>query len=131
MSNQTILCVDDDLDDQLLVCETVRDINPAFKVETALNGVEALDYLKSVKGTSELPCIIILDINMPGMDGKQTLVQIKKDENLRALPLFMFSTSSSKIDKLFCESYGVDLFTKPDNVNDLTLIVKKFLCSCQ
>ncbi len=78
----------------------------------------------------DLPCLIIMDINMPQMDGKEALAVIKKNEDLIDLPVVIFSTSNSPIDKLYCTNFGVNLITKPDNVLNLQKEIKGILGHC-
>ena len=125
-----VLCVDDDADDQMIVLDTIQEIDPTIEVQTALNGKEALDLLQKGKDTGNLPCLIIMDINMPLMDGKQTLVQIKKDGDLDGVPVVMFTTSSSQLDVAFCEQYGVNFITKPINMHDFYVTVQRLLSFC-
>src|SRR5689334_6108257 len=105
--NKIVLCVDDDPDDQILVLETIQQIAPSLRVASAINGLEALQFLKDAKRSNELPCLIILDINMPLMDGKQTLMEIKKNPDFTDVPVVMFTTSTNKMDESFCLNYGV------------------------
>lgn len=129
-NHRIVLCVDDDPDDQVLVKETIQQLNPSMEVVSALNGVEALQFLDGAKERGELPSLVILDINMPLMDGKQTLTQIKKDKALEAMPVVMFTTSSSPLDKLFCEKHGVKFVTKPIKQVELFEAVKLLLSYC-
>jgi CheY-like chemotaxis protein len=126
-NSKTVLCVDDDADDQLIVAETIHEIDSSVKVVTALNGIEALKHLEGSKASGDLPCLIIMDINMPLMDGKQTLVEIKKDQALDSVPIVIFTTSSSQLDIAFCEQYGVDFITKPINMQDFHHTMQKLL----
>lgn len=126
-NSKKVLCVDDDVDDQLIVSETIQDIDSTIEVVTALNGVEALEFLEKAKSNGELPCLIIMDINMPLMDGKQTLVEIKKDKDLNGVPVVMFTTSSSQLDVAFCEQYGVEFITKPINMQGFYTTIEKLL----
>lgn len=126
-NSKKVLCVDDDQDDQLIVSETIREIDESVEVATALNGQEALSFLDRAKATGDLPCLIIMDINMPLMDGKQALVEIKKDKELDNVPVVMFTTSSSQLDMAFCEKYGVEFITKPINMQDFRSTVQKLL----
>ncbi len=71
-----------------------------------------------------------MDINMPQMDGKEALAVIKKNEDLIDLPVVIFSTSNSPIDKLYCTRFGVNLITKPDNVSNLHNEIKGVLHHC-
>jgi CheY-like chemotaxis protein len=127
---RTVLCVDDDEDDRELVCVTINNIDPQIKVVHAENGVEAIDYLLKAQIEGDLPCLIIMDINMPQMDGKEALAVIKKNEDLIDLPVVIFSTSNSPIDKLYCTRFGVNLITKPDNVSNLHNEIKGVLHHC-
>lgn len=122
-----VLCVDDDADDQLIVSETIQEIDDSIEVVTALNGIEALEILNQAKASGDLPCLIIMDINMPLMDGKQTLVEIKKDRELDGVPVVMFTTSSSQLDIAFCEQYGVEFITKPIDMQGFHTTIQKLL----
>lgn len=128
--HRTVLCVDDDADDRELVCFTIGEIDSTLKVEHAADGVAALSYLEKAKAEDALPCLVILDINMPKMDGKQTLAEIKKDGELSELPVVVFSTSSNPADKMYCERYGVELVTKPSNMRNMQYEVKRLLQPC-
>jgi CheY-like chemotaxis protein len=125
-----VLCVDDDSDDQLMVSETIMGLEPSIIVAKAFNGLEALQYLNTSINEVKMPCLIIMDINMPLLDGKQTLVRIKKDERLKNIPVVMFTTSDSILDKTFCDQWGVEFMTKPVKQNDLRHIVEKLLTFC-
>ena len=130
VSPRTVLCVDDDADDRELVCVTINEIDPSFLVVHAENGIEAIEYLSKVKLTDGLPCLVILDINMPKMDGKETLAKIKKDEHLNELPVVIFSTSSNPVDKLYCGNYGVEFIAKPTDLLAIHYEIKKLLRYC-
>jgi CheY-like chemotaxis protein len=97
----------------------------------AENGLVAHKILSQAKMKNEFPCLIILDINMPLMDGKQTLVRIKKDPSLNEIPIVMFSTSSSAMDKAFCSQYGVELITKPAKLATVYTEIEKLLNYCR
>ena len=129
-SSRTVLCVDDDADDREIVCFTIGEIDPSLHVIHAEDGVEALNYLTKAKLEETLPCLVILDINMPRMDGRQTLSEIKKDDQLAALPVVVFSTSNNPVDKLYCERFGVELVTKPATMHTMQNEVKRLLQPC-
>ena len=126
-ANRIILCVDDDPDDQLMVQETIKAIEPTAFIITALNGQEAIDYLLASKESNTLPCLIIMDINMPVMDGKEALSKLKKQDDFASIPVVMFTTSSSKLDRTFCEHYNIPFLTKPIKQSDLYILVDKML----
>lgn len=130
MKKQTILCVDDDQDDLLLIQESLEDANGNFEIIEARNGRQALDLLQQLKNTNDLPCLIILDFNMPVLNGKETLSLIKKEEALKDIPVVVFTTSGSESDKRYCHMYGVEMMTKPPNFKSFRSIVQMLLKIC-
>lgn len=127
---KTILCVDDDADDLILLKQAIHKIDSGYQIIEANDGVQALDILRHMNDTNNLPCLIVLDINMPRMDGKQTLVEIQQHDTLSSIPVVMFTTSSSMLDKKFSDSKKVELITKPINVSNLITTARKFLNYC-
>jgi CheY-like chemotaxis protein len=127
---KTIVCVDDDPDDLMLLRQAIEVIDSERQVLEARDGIDALQLLYQMKGRSELPCLIVLDINMPRLDGKQTLVAIQKDQALSSIPVVLFSTSNSPLDKTFCEAKHVELLTKPFDFKTLYLTANKLLSYC-
>src|SRR3982751_3548574 len=110
MSNQPklLLCVEDDEDDCGWIEEAATGIDPRLVFVAKHNGNDALNFLHRQKELHFLPCLILLDINMPIMDGRQTLIAIRNDPSFRDIPVVVFTTSSSKADQLFCESYQAE-----------------------
>lgn len=94
LPRKTVLHVDDDPDDRELIAEAIRDADNLLAVHQENNGNAGLKYLRQCKIEGHLPCLIILDINMPEMDGRQAAKMIKADSNLREIPLIIFTTSS-------------------------------------
>jgi len=125
ISHKAVLYVDDDEDDRFLLTEAIRDMAPALKVVEAENGIKALEYLKDAK--NNLPCLVVLDINMPYMDGKQTLERIKADQDLSGLDVVIFTSSENPNDKMFFKSKGVNMVVKPFDNKSLKQIVKRFV----
>ena len=123
-----ILCVDDDPDDQVLFMETIGEMAGNVRVACAMNGAEALRNLEKFKMDGELPALIMLDINMPLLNGKETLVQLKKDAILKSIPVVIFTTSSSDSDISFCMSNGASRFiTKPVKLQELKNVLAEML----
>jgi CheY-like chemotaxis protein len=109
----TILCVDDDEDDQLFLREVILSQDYSFELKEVKNGHEALNYLKECLAKEELPCLIIMDLNMPKMDGRQTIRKIREYKDLATIPLAVFTTSSRQADKKYFEDQGLFFITKP------------------
>src|SRR5436190_24204982 len=99
LSKNIILYADDDKDDQLLVEEALTDYSSDLKIVLVDNGVEALDYLNDLLPFEPAPCLIILDINMPRINGKEALVQIRNMERFANTPIILFTTSSQAQDQ--------------------------------
>lgn len=127
MKKHTILCVDDDSDDLQLLHETLKDTREDFEVIEARNGKQALDLLQNLKNDGDSPALIIMDINMPVLNGKETLSMIKNDEKLKAIPVVVFTTSGSESDKSFCLCHGVEMITKPPTYHNFKSVVQKLL----
>jgi CheY-like chemotaxis protein len=114
-----ILIVDDDTDDREIVKDAFETLNQDFEYEFLENGDRLLEYLtQNWEGQSFL---ILLDLNMPGKDGRESLKEIKTDERFCHIPTIVFTTSSSLRDKQMSYKLGANCFiTKPDTFNKLT-----------
>ncbi|HEX2607451.1 MAG TPA: response regulator [Flavisolibacter sp.] len=130
MKKNYILWADDDQDDLLLMKEILFKNNRNLEIVEVSNGKEALQHLQTASDQSNLPCLIILDINMPVLDGKETLSIIKQTEAYQAIPAVVFTTSNSELDKLFCKKYNVEMITKPPNYKNLEAAVLRMLKFC-
>lgn len=132
MSKQIILWADDDEDDLMMMREVLDQIAPSYEMVEVYNGKEAINYLHRRKqSNSSFPCLIIMDINMPVMNGKEALVHIKSDEELKAIPIVIFTTSKSTMDQLFCQHYGATMISKPPDFETLRTEVKRLVSFCK
>jgi CheY-like chemotaxis protein len=130
MKNRHILWADDDMDDLMLMRHVLQDLGDSYNIAEVHNGQEALDYLANAKASQSLPCLIILDMNMPVLDGKETLTRLKNDDVLKKIPVVFFTTSNSHMDKLYCKHNGVEMITKPPQYSNLKEAVQKLLNFC-
>lgn len=131
MSKHTILWADDDYDDLQMMREILAKSKRDYEIVEVHNGKEALDYLKEARQNSNLPCLIILDINMPVLDGKETLSIIKKNEDYSDVPVVVFTTSESELDKLYCKKFNTEMITKPPTFSTLGAAVDRLLKFCK
>ena len=125
----TILMADDDPDDQMLAKEALTEARLANKLYFVEDGEELLDYLhnrgKYAEQPSPRPGLILLDLNMPKMDGRQALKEIKQDADLRRIPIVVLTTSSAEEDILRTYELGVNSFiTKPVTFEGLVEVMK-------
>jgi CheY-like chemotaxis protein len=126
MSQVKILYAEDDADDLLLFQEAFES-HPDVEVVPFENGAELLQCLET---TDSLPCLVILDLNMPQLDGRETLVRIRKRREWSHIPVLIFTTSNSAIDKKFALQWDVDLVTKPLLFSDMTQLADKMVAIC-
>jgi CheY-like chemotaxis protein len=95
-----ILLVEDNPGDIRLVREALVECGMNHRLEVVSDGVEALEYLRREISSSKgsLPDLILLDLNLPGKDGREVLMEIKRDADLRRLPVVIFSSSHADED---------------------------------
>jgi CheY-like chemotaxis protein len=125
-----ILCVDDDEDDLFFIKEIISSHGHSLKIKEAKNGFAALNYLQEGLKNNELPCLIIMDLNMPRMDGKQTIDKIKEIEQLNKVPIVVFTTSSNPADQIFFENHGIRFITKPFDYKVFSKEIINLLAYC-
>ncbi|HXL57699.1 MAG TPA: response regulator [Chitinophagaceae bacterium] len=117
---------DDDADDQELFKEALSEIDKSIRCLTASSGEEALNKLKT--DLKQLPDYIFLDLNMPRMNGLECLVEIKKTNTLKHIPVIIYSTSSAEKDVEETRKLGADYFiTKPPGFKELCDKIKYIL----
>jgi CheY-like chemotaxis protein len=131
MRKHSILWADDDYDDLQMMREILAKKGGDFEIVEVHNGKEALTYLNKAKETYELPCLIILDINMPIMDGKETLSILKNTAEYSDIPIVVFTTSASDLDKMFCKKFNTEMITKPPSFSTLNATLDKLLKFCK
>jgi CheY-like chemotaxis protein len=124
-----ILYAEDDQDDFESVREAMLQQTDRFSLIHAKNGEEAIRYLEDC--TSEtLPNLVVLDLNMPIMNGKETLVWLKAHNDFKNIPVMVFTTSSREEDVKLCQGHGCTFFRKPTLYRDLLHVVQIMLKMC-
>ena len=95
-----VLLVEDSPGDARLTREALRDANTSIHLHVAADGVEAMAFLRreGVNANAPRPDLILLDLNLPRMDGREVLSLVKADENLRTIPTIILTTSESDVD---------------------------------
>lgn len=122
MRKVIILLVEDDELDVISVERSLSKLDIDYKLITAFNGIEALEILRGKTGLSlmePLPHIILLDINMPKMNGIEFLTELRNDQNLKHIKVFIMTTSGEHRDRNETEKLGVlGYLIKPLNFNN-------------
>ena len=127
---KTVLLIDDDDDDLEMLQEALKTIDGNHQTVQAKNGIEGLKTLETLVENESLPCLTVLDLNMPKMDGKQTFLAIKSNDVLSSIPIVIFSTSSSLLDKTFFDRHNVAYFVKPINLTGLAITASRMINAC-
>jgi two-component system, response regulator len=127
-----LFIVDDDQDDQLLAQETFKELGlKDIDIKFMGDGQQLVDYLRregaySGKENLPVPSLILLDLNMPLMDGRQVLLELKADRELRNIPVVILTTSLSNDDFQHCTAIGANgFYNKPNSYNDMIRIFKE------
>ena len=117
MKKPTILLVEDDELDVISVERCLKKLESAYELHTAYNGIEALKILSGPDAL--VPDVILLDINMPRMNGIEFLKVLREDKKLKHLKVFIMTTSSESNDRTAAEQLGISGYIiKPLNYND-------------
>jgi CheY-like chemotaxis protein len=101
-----ILLVEDDTVDAMTVRRALKDLKVTNQVVHAINGEEALNHLRA-KHNGDRPCIILLDLNMPRMNGVEFLKVVKADDALKLIPVVVFTTSQEDRDVIESFTLGI------------------------
>src|SRR5579872_5621075 len=107
------LFVDDDADDQEIFSFALKGLDKPVDVVTAENGIEALKILQTEK--EFVPDCIFLDLNMPKMNGKDALPELRKLPGIENIPIFIYTTSSQERDRLAAQKLGATDFISKES----------------
>ena len=116
-SSHPILLVEDSPEDFEITVRAFRRTNMANPIHRCIDGEDALDYLHQ-RGTyaapalAPRPAIILLDLNLPGTDGREVLAEIKQDANLKEIPVVVLTTSADELDVENCFRAGANSFVQ-------------------
>jgi CheY-like chemotaxis protein len=127
----TILIADDDMEDIELIEDAIQRQKSSFNLHKFNNGKSVIEYL-SGQSDESLPCLIMLDYNMPELTGLQVLSMLKNQERYNHIPKIILSTSSTPIHIHECITNGAsEYFVKPNNLKELDALMFKILGYCK
>jgi len=133
-SSFTILIADDDLDDQELMKRGLKDCKVKVNIIPLYDGIKLMDYLlkrQEYKNITTIPDLILLDLNMPLMDGFEVLKEIRKYPHLQKIPLFVITTSRNTDDGHKALELGANgFYTKGARSKDILQIMKTVCQEC-
>ena len=132
-NQQPLLIIEDSDEDFTALTRMIAKANLSNPIYRCEDGEEALDFLYREKEYADeivapRPSLIVLDLNLPGIDGREVLAKLKQDNNLQNIPVVIFSTSSNPKDVDACYRYGVGGYiVKPMDIERLNQSVTTFL----
>lgn len=127
----TILYIDDDQDDLLIFEESVSSLYPDVTLYKAQSSEAGMDILNQLESESKpFPSLIMIDMNMPKMNGRETLRHIRDNQKWQDIPIAIFTTSANAADVEFCKKYGSACITKPMNLTDFDNVLQKLFSHC-
>jgi CheY-like chemotaxis protein len=117
MKPRTMLLVEDNPQDELLILRALRKVNLANQVEVVRDGQQALDYLFgegefSERAGSDVPAVILLDINLPRVSGLDVLDRVRADPRTRLIPVVVLTSSDEERDRLQSYRNGCNSFVR-------------------
>jgi len=125
VEHKKILLVEDRDDDIELILEALKENRIKNKVTIARDGQEAIDYIKSLDPSDDLPAIILLDLKLPKVDGLEVLKTIRKDKNTKLIPVIILTSSKEEKDLLKGYELGCNSYVrKPIDFKEFTEAVK-------
>lgn len=130
-TNSTILLVDDDPDDVFLLSDAFKTVDPSCEIVEAYDGDAALLLLDGMYERKVIPDLIVLDINMPVLDGREVLRILKRSEHYKDIPVVVYTTSSNTFDRLHCAQFDVELITKPSTLHSIQQAVRDMFRYCK
>ncbi|GAA4579680.1 response regulator [Micromonospora coerulea] len=123
-----ILVVDDDPGDVLMIEEALEDSDVDKVIDVVNDGQEAMEFLRREGRHTDArrPDMILLDLNMPRMDGRQVLGEVKQDEDLRTIPIVVLTTSNADTDIVGSYTLQANAYvTKPIDLDDFNDVVRR------
>ncbi len=125
-----ILIADDDLEDLELIEDAILSVDSKIELQKFTSGFTVIEHLNS-KLDQDLPNLIILDYNMPQLNGAQLLLTLKAQERYRSIPKVVLSTSNAAPHIHECLKNGAtEYFIKPDSINSLRNLAQRLLALC-
>ena len=123
-----IIYADDDLDDHVLLKDYFFEMS--VKVLPASDGKDALGIINELQSVNINPCLVILDMRMPFLNGKETLMKLKNEESMKHIPVLLFSNYIDPEDEVFVKKYDAEIVIKPHNYEELESTAKLILHKC-
>jgi CheY-like chemotaxis protein len=132
MNKQFIIVAEDDADDRYLMQTALGETGFTENVTFVDNGVELIHYLEAIEETpteTHLPRLILLDLNMPKMDGREVLKKIKSHDHFKKIPVVVFSTTKNQMEVKRCYDLGANTYIVKPVSYDVLVETMRQLCN--
>jgi len=129
-NDHIIILADDDPDDQTIIREIFSIHSNNIKLLSASNGEEVLTLLDKLHLHNLRPCLIILDVNMPKVNGKEALLRIRQRADVKTCPVVLFSTATDPANEQFAKKHNADYLVKPFTYQNMESAIKSFISMC-
>jgi CheY-like chemotaxis protein len=130
MIRHTIVYAENDFDDYYLLKSAFEEVREDIELVHVDDGWELLEFLQKIVLPSLHPSLIILDINMNGIGGKETLKILKATTRYAHIPVVMFTSYLNEADRKLFTNYGIEIIKKPSSFEALRKMVKAFGEQC-
>ena len=130
MRSRYIIFADDDADDLELVTGFFKQYNPNINVLEFRDGKDVLKFLDDF-ALNATPLLIVLDINMPRLNGRETLAAIRKHPKYQYTPVVIYTTSNNNSDEMYCQKLGASWVSKSATVEGVKQVAKVLAEFCE
>ena len=120
--SHSILLVEDDADDRYIMHLAFTELNYAEQVKVFNSGEDILKYLQNLPHSDLYPSLVVLDYNMPGMNGGEVLMRMKMDDGLRDIPVAMYSTGMRSLETKLKGMGAVHCFEKGQQITEVVTL---------
>ena len=125
-----VLYADDDVEDKELIRDAFNEFSNSIDLLDFADGSALLRYVEQLQPLQPRPCLIIIDINMPGLDGKETLRRLRKLDGFEEVPAVLFSTSTLPSEAAFARCFNAGFVTKPLHNAQIQQIIEELMQHC-
>ena len=123
MTKKRVIIADDDEDDRMMILSAFRENRVGVHIDFAIDGIDLMNILRK-EAVARSTVFVLLDLNMPKKDGRETLKEIKQDPKLKTIPVIIFTTAKNESEIVRCYELGANTYiVKPDGFEELRRIV--------